>query len=103
MTQDRSNKPAQKVDGVIITELMNLAENLFDRGAFEECIRHYSTVIQSVPALAHMTYALYMRGCAYEEIGEVDNACDDWQQAKSLGFDHPLGVDIIDLALAKYR
>jgi len=103
MMQDKSQKPAQKNVTVLIDELMNLAENLFDRAEYRKCITHYTKVIHNNPGLPNLTYALYMRGCAYEEIGEIESACDDWQKAKSLGFEHPMGIDIIDMSLEKYR
>mgnify|MGYP002467667684 CR=1 FL=1 len=101
--QDKSKKPTPKSDKIIIEELMNLAENLFDRENFKQCIVNYTQVIQYNPTLHDLTYALYMRGCAYEEIGEIEKACNDWEKAKSLGFEHPMGVDIIDMSLDKYR
>lgn len=86
-----------------ITKLINLADNLFDKGMFEKCIVYYNQLLQNNLTLPNLVYVLYMRGCAFEETGKIEQACEDWQQAKTLDYEHPSGVDLVEMALAKYR
>lgn len=86
----------------LITELMNTAENLYDKGDFTEAIRYYTQLMAYSDTLlpANLYYVLYMRGCAYKETGDITKAHKDWLEAQYLGFEHPLGVNLISIALA---
>ena len=75
-------------------ELMNMAENYYEQGKLELAINYYSQVIALEASQADLTYAFYMRGKAYQALGEDDQALKDWQQAQDLGFQHPWGLDL---------
>ena len=42
-----------------------------------------------------------MRGMAYRESGQETKAFTDWQKAQELGFEHPLGIDLMEWALGR--
>jgi hypothetical protein len=44
-----------------------------------------------------------MRGCTYEAVGNIEEACLDWNEAKKLNMVHSLGVDFVEEALSKYQ
>ncbi|WP_157558385.1 hypothetical protein [Microscilla marina] len=79
--------------------LMDTAEQVFDQAKYELSIQYYTQAIAQINAPANLAYALYMRGCAYKEIGNKDKARQDWESAQKLGFQHPWGINLIAQAL----
>ncbi|OJJ17298.1 hypothetical protein BKI52_31860 [marine bacterium AO1-C] len=81
----------------LVVELLNTAEHYYEQGSYELATSYYTQVIALEPTQANLTYALYMRGMAHYECGEHADALIDWQQAQDLGFEHPWGIDLMEL------
>lgn len=80
-------------------DLMNMAEKVFDESNFTLAIQYFTHAMKQIKSPMNLAYALYMRGCAYKELGKNTNARKDWQQAQGLGFEHPWSIDLISDAL----
>lgn len=95
------NNTANKVfnPSLNYVKLMNSAEQQFDSAKYELSIQYYTMAMQQLNTNTDIVYALYMRGCAYKEMGNVGKAREDWQQAQSFGLEHPMGVDLVTMAL----
>ena len=68
-----------------------------------QAINYYTRVIDLGTTLNNLAYTLYMRGCTYEAVGNIEEACLDWNEAKKLNMVHSLGVDFVEEALSKYQ
>ncbi|EAY30257.1 hypothetical protein [Microscilla marina] len=77
--------PAQKA-----VELMNAAESIFYEEKYILSIEYYSQAIPQINSPSNLAYALYMRGCAYHETGNVIEATKDWKEAQRFGFELPV-------------
>ena len=83
--------------------LMQQAKRFFESRQYKQALNYYTQVIDLGTTLNNLAYTLYMRGCAYEAVGNVEEACLDWNEAQELNHLHSLGVDCIQQALAKYQ
>jgi len=92
-SHNKYNTPKDAMD------LMNMAEKVFDESNFALSIQYFTHAIKQIKSPKNMAYALYMRGCAYKELGKQSYARKDWLQAKGLGFEHPWSIDLISDAL----
>ncbi|EAY31369.1 hypothetical protein [Microscilla marina] len=99
--KDNSVQTAQAYQQMMI-KLMNTAEQMYDEGQFKQAIQYYDQVLTQRDNLskADLTYMLYMRGSTQKELGNLEQARQDFLEAQRLGFEHPLGVDLIAEALA---
>ena len=85
----------------LVVELLNTAEHYYEEERFELAVNYYSQVLEFNASLHDQTYALFMRGMAFRECGEETKALTDWQKAHDLGFEHPLGIDLMEWALGR--
>lgn len=83
--------------------LMQQAKSFYESNQYQQALQYYTQVIDLGTTLNNLAYTLYMRGCAYEAIGNIEEACLDWNEAQKLNQSHALGVDCIQHALAKYQ
>ncbi len=83
--------------------LMQQAKQLFESNNYNEAIQYYTRVIDLGTTLNNLAYTLYMRGCTYEAVGNIEEACIDWNEAQKLNIVHSLGVDFVEEALSKYQ
>lgn len=83
--------------------LMQQAKRLFESSEYNEAIQYYTQVIDLGTTLNNLAYTLYMRGCTYEAVGNIEEACLDWNEAQKLNKVHSLGVDFVAEALSKYQ
>jgi len=81
----------------LVVELLNTAEHYYEQEKYSQAIQYYTQVIELEVTKSKLTYAYYMRGMAYYKSEEQTKAIADWQQAEALGFQHPWGIDWIDL------
>jgi len=81
--------------------LINKAEKVFGEAQYELSIQYYTLALQQLLSRVDTVYILYMRGCAYKALGEVDKAKEDWHQAQNLNLKHPTGVDLMEIALTQ--
>lgn len=67
-----------------IVDLVNTADDLFDKGKFKQAIQYYAQVINHTEGkpIANLTYALYMKDCANREIDKAKNKSLSGGQAK---------------------
>lgn len=83
--------------------LMQQAKHFYEKDQYNKALQYYTQVIDLGTTLNNLAYTLYMRGCAYEAVGNIEEACLDWVEAQKLNQLYSLGVDFIEDALSKYH
>ncbi|OJJ16092.1 hypothetical protein BKI52_35590 [marine bacterium AO1-C] len=84
-------------------KIMSQADEAFEQQQFRKAVRLFSQALQAPLADLDRGYMLYMKGKAYQELGDMERACQQWSKAIELDLtQHPMGVDIANEAYKKY-
>ncbi|HAS40831.1 MAG TPA: hypothetical protein DCS93_10145 [Microscillaceae bacterium] len=92
-----------KISRAEALKIMSQADEAFELQQFRKAIRLFSQSLRAPLSDLDKGYILYMKGKAYQEIGDMGRACQQWSRAIELDLtQHPMGIDIVNDAYKKY-
>lgn len=83
---DKPENKNEALEQKHVKNLMQTAKEFFSKGEYALAIKYYNHIIthKQEASLIELTYAFYLRGCAYKYIDNLEKAQEDWLVANDL-------------------